>query len=166
MFKRILIANRGEIALRIIRACRELGVETVAIFSEADRGAHYLELADQAICVGPAKAADSYLKINRVISTAKTSNSLGENFTLSADVSLGALTQTDVRVQALVGRAVANRELSDVQIYDMEPTTDRNWAVTLTCDHVGQVGYVVRVVPYHPDVRIDHEIPVVTWQQI
>jgi acetyl-CoA carboxylase biotin carboxylase subunit len=71
MFKRILIANRGEIALRIIRACRELGVETVAIFSEADRGAHYLELADQAICVGPAKAADSYLKINRVISAAE-----------------------------------------------------------------------------------------------
>jgi hypothetical protein len=54
MFKRILIANRGEIALRVIRACRELGVETVAIFSEADRGAPYLELADEAICVGPA----------------------------------------------------------------------------------------------------------------
>jgi len=54
MFKRILIANRGEIALRVIRACRELGVETVAIFSEADRGAPYLELADEAICGGPA----------------------------------------------------------------------------------------------------------------
>ena len=48
MFKRILIANRGEIALRIIRACRELGIETVAVFSEADRGAHYLSLADEA----------------------------------------------------------------------------------------------------------------------
>ena len=57
MFKRILIANRGEIALRVIRACRELGVETVAIFSEADRNAPYLDLADEAICVGPAKAA-------------------------------------------------------------------------------------------------------------
>ena len=60
MFKRVLIANRGEIALRVIRACRELGVETVAIFSEADRGAPYLEMADEAICVGPAKAADSF----------------------------------------------------------------------------------------------------------
>jgi acetyl-CoA carboxylase biotin carboxylase subunit len=74
MFKRILVANRGEIALRIIRACREMGIETVAIFSEADRGAQYLELADEAYCVGPAKAADSYLKIDRVISAAEIGN--------------------------------------------------------------------------------------------
>ena len=74
MFKRILIANRGEIALRILRACRELGMETVAIFSEADRGAAYLELADEAYCVGPPKAADSYLKIDRVISAAEIGN--------------------------------------------------------------------------------------------
>ena len=74
MFKRILVANRGEIALRIMRACRELGVETVAIFSEADRGARYLQLANEAYCVGPAKAADSYLKIDRVISAAEIGN--------------------------------------------------------------------------------------------
>ena len=55
MFKRILIANRGEIALRILRACREMGIETVAIFSEADRGAAYLDLANEAYCVGPAE---------------------------------------------------------------------------------------------------------------
>jgi len=74
MYKRILVANRGEIALRIIRACRELGVESVAIFSEADRGAAYLELADEAYCVGPAKGADSYRKIDRVISAAEIGN--------------------------------------------------------------------------------------------
>jgi acetyl-CoA carboxylase biotin carboxylase subunit len=74
MYQRILIANRGEIALRIIRACRELGVETVAIFSEADRGSRYLELADEAYCVGPAKASDSYLKIASVISAAEVGN--------------------------------------------------------------------------------------------
>ncbi|HEX3997981.1 MAG TPA: acetyl-CoA carboxylase biotin carboxylase subunit [Pirellulales bacterium] len=74
MFKRILIANRGEIALRVIRACREMGIETVAIFSEADRGAAYLELADEAYCVGPAKAADSYLRIERIISAAEIGN--------------------------------------------------------------------------------------------
>ncbi len=74
MYKRILVANRGEIALRIIRACRELGVETVAIFSEADRGAAYLDLADEAYCVGPAKGADSYRKIDRVISAAEIGN--------------------------------------------------------------------------------------------
>ncbi len=74
MFKRILVANRGEIALRVLRACRELGVETVAIFSEADRGAAYLRMADEAYCVGPAKVADSYLKIDRVISAAEIGN--------------------------------------------------------------------------------------------
>ena len=74
MYKRILIANRGEIALRIIRACRELGVESVAIYSEADRGAHYLDLADEAFCVGPAKSSESYLKIDRVISAAEVGN--------------------------------------------------------------------------------------------
>lgn len=71
MFSRVLIANRGEIALRVIRACKELGIETVAIFSEADRGAQYLELADQAICVGTAKSIDSYLRIDRVIAAAE-----------------------------------------------------------------------------------------------
>ncbi len=74
MFQRILIANRGEIALRVIRACHEMGIETVAVFSEADRGAHYLELADQAICIGPAPAGESYLQINRIISAAEIGN--------------------------------------------------------------------------------------------
>ncbi|MCA9149962.1 MAG: acetyl-CoA carboxylase biotin carboxylase subunit [Planctomycetales bacterium] len=74
MYSRILVANRGEIALRIIRACRELGIETVAIFSEADRGSAYLDLADEAICVGPARSAESYLKIANVISAAEVGN--------------------------------------------------------------------------------------------
>ncbi|OHB43277.1 MAG: acetyl-CoA carboxylase biotin carboxylase subunit, partial [Planctomycetes bacterium GWC2_45_44] len=71
MFSRILIANRGEIALRIIRACKELGVESVVVYSEADRGASYIELADQAICIGPAQAAKSYLNIPAIISAAE-----------------------------------------------------------------------------------------------
>ena len=74
MYTRILVANRGEIALRIIRACREMGIETVAIFSEADRGSAYLDLADEAICVGSPKSADSYLKIANVISAAEVGN--------------------------------------------------------------------------------------------
>ncbi len=74
MFNRILVANRGEIALRIFRACRELGVETVAVFSEADRGAAYLEMADEAYCIGPPRASDSYLKIDRIISAAEVGN--------------------------------------------------------------------------------------------
>lgn len=71
MFSRILIANRGEIALRIIRACHELGVEAVVAYSEADAQAQYLKLADDAICIGPAKPADSYLSIPRIISAAE-----------------------------------------------------------------------------------------------
>lgn len=71
MFKRILIANRGEIALRIIRACRELGIETVAVCSEADKGSPWLDMADRSICIGPAPAMQSYLKIERIISAAE-----------------------------------------------------------------------------------------------
>ncbi|MHC4618016.1 MAG: acetyl-CoA carboxylase biotin carboxylase subunit [Planctomycetota bacterium] len=71
MFSRILIANRGEIALRIIRACHELGVEAVVIYSEADREAPYVQLADDAICVGPPDPAQSYLNIPRIISAAE-----------------------------------------------------------------------------------------------
>ena len=74
MFQRILVANRGEIALRVIRACRDLGVEVVAVFSEADRGAPYLALADDAICIGGGPATESYLKIDRIISAAEVAN--------------------------------------------------------------------------------------------
>jgi acetyl-CoA carboxylase biotin carboxylase subunit len=71
MFSRVLIANRGEIALRIIRACHELGIEAVVVYSEADRDAAYVQYADEAICVGPAAAAKSYLNIPAIISAAE-----------------------------------------------------------------------------------------------
>jgi len=74
MFKRILIANRGEIALRIIRACRELGVEAVCVYSQADKDAPYLRLADRAICIGPGPAKDSYLNVSRLISAAEVAD--------------------------------------------------------------------------------------------
>lgn len=70
MFKKILIANRGEIAVRIIRAARELGISTVAVYSEADKNALHTMLADQAICIGPAKSTDSYLNMKSVLSAA------------------------------------------------------------------------------------------------
>jgi acetyl-CoA carboxylase biotin carboxylase subunit len=71
MLSRILIANRGEIALRIIRACHELGIGSVVVYSEADKDAPYLKLADEAICIGPADATQSYLSIPRIISAAE-----------------------------------------------------------------------------------------------
>ncbi|MEX0775866.1 MAG: acetyl-CoA carboxylase biotin carboxylase subunit [Phycisphaeraceae bacterium] len=74
MFSRILIANRGEIAVRIIRACRELGIETVAVYSEADRTSMHVKQADQAICIGPPPPGESYLNIPRIISAAEVAN--------------------------------------------------------------------------------------------
>jgi len=68
MIHKILIANRGEIAIRIIRACREMGIETVAVYSEADKTALHTQLADQAVCIGPAPATDSYLNMEQIIS--------------------------------------------------------------------------------------------------
>lgn len=71
MFKRILIANRGEIALRIMRACKEMGIETVCVYSTADKDAPYLRLADRAICIGPGPAKQSYIDISRIIAAAE-----------------------------------------------------------------------------------------------
>ena len=72
MFRKILIANRGEIAVRIIRACREMGIATVAVYSEADREALHTQLADEAVCIGPAAATDSYLNMEQILSACIT----------------------------------------------------------------------------------------------
>lgn len=74
MIKKLLIANRGEIALRIIRACKELGIETVAVFSEADKYSLHTKFADEAVCIGPASSTDSYLHIPSIISAAEVTN--------------------------------------------------------------------------------------------
>ena len=74
MFKKVLIANRGEIALRIIRACRELGVRTVAVYSEADRHSLHVRFADEAVCIGPPPSKESYLNIPRLIAAAEVTN--------------------------------------------------------------------------------------------
>ena len=71
MFKKLLIANRGEIALRIVRACREMGITSVAVYSEADRNSLHVRNADEAYLIGPAPARESYLNIERIIEVAK-----------------------------------------------------------------------------------------------
>ena len=71
MYNRILIANRGEIALRVIRACREMGIQSIAVYSEADKDSMHVRLADEAYCIGPARSADSYLRIDQIISAAE-----------------------------------------------------------------------------------------------
>ena len=73
MFQKVLIANRGEIAVRIIQACRDLGIISVAVYSEADREALHAQIADEAVCIGPARAAESYLNMDNIISAALAS---------------------------------------------------------------------------------------------
>jgi len=74
MFQKILVANRGEIALRVICACKELGIATVAVYSEADRNSLHVRFADEAVCIGPARSSESYLNIPHVISAAEITN--------------------------------------------------------------------------------------------
>jgi acetyl-CoA carboxylase, biotin carboxylase subunit len=77
MFRKILIANRGEVALRVIRACRELGITSVAVFSEADAESLHVQLADESVCIGPPKSRDSYLNIPQIMSAAQITNADG-----------------------------------------------------------------------------------------
>jgi acetyl-CoA carboxylase biotin carboxylase subunit len=74
MFKKILIANRGEIALRVIRTCREIGVKSVAVYSTADRDSLHVKYADEAVCIGPPASKDSYLKMSNIIAAAEITN--------------------------------------------------------------------------------------------
>ena len=76
MIKKVLIANRGEIAVRIIRACKEIGIETVAVYSEADKEALHVQLADEAYCIGPKLSKDSYLNTTNIISVAKKTGAM------------------------------------------------------------------------------------------
>ncbi|NOR71471.1 MAG: acetyl-CoA carboxylase biotin carboxylase subunit [Methylomarinum sp.] len=101
MFDKIVIANRGEIALRILRACRELGIKTVAVHSDADRDLKHVRLADEAVCIGPAASADSYLNIPAIISAAEVTDAeaihpgygfLSENADFSEKVHLSGFT--------------------------------------------------------------------------
>jgi len=74
MFKKILIANRGEIALRVIRTCKEMGIKTVAVYSTADADSLHVRFADEAVCIGPPKSSDSYLAIPKIIAAAEITN--------------------------------------------------------------------------------------------
>lgn len=77
MFKKILIANRGEIALRIIRTCKEMGIKTVAIYSTADRDSLHVRFADEAVCIGPPPSSESYLNIPRIMAAVEITNADG-----------------------------------------------------------------------------------------
>ena len=155
MFSKILIANRGEIALRIIRACREMGVQTVAVYSEADRGAAYLDLADERVCIGAKASSDSYLNIARIVSAAEICNveAIHPGYGFLAENAHFAEVCRDCKITfigpppesiALLGDKVAARKLAQenkvsVASGSEDPVPDEDTAAELA----GQIGYPV-----------------------
>ena len=128
MFKKILIANRGEIALRVIRACRELEIETVAVYSEADREALHVRFADDDVCIGPPPARDSYLKIPRIIAAAEITGAdaihpgygfLAENAEFAETCQASNVTfigPTAEQIRVMGDKAAARRAMTDVGV--------------------------------------------------
>ena len=128
MFKKVLIANRGEIALRIIRACDELGVETVAVYSEADRESLHVRFADEDVCIGKAAASDSYLNIPRIISAAEVTGAeaihpgygfLAENADFSEICARSAITfigPTPAQIRSMGDKATARATMMKVGV--------------------------------------------------
>lgn len=99
-----------------------------------------------------------------VTDTTAASNLVGSEFEVTARVRLGGLSGSDVRVQALVGKATASRELTDIEVFDMEEREAGTYVLRSQCEFVGQMGYCLRIVPHHELVSIAHELPLVVWQ--
>ncbi len=128
MFKKILIANRGEIALRIIRACRELGIQTVAVYSEADRESLHVRFADDDVCIGPAPARESYLKIPRLIAAAEITGAdaihpgygfLAENAEFAETCAASNITfigPSAAQIRLMGDKATARKTMADVGV--------------------------------------------------
>jgi acetyl-CoA carboxylase, biotin carboxylase subunit len=128
MFKKVLVANRGEIALRVIRACRELGIETVAIYSEADRESLHVRFADDDVCIGPAPAKESYLKISRIIAAAEITGAdaihpgygfLAENAEFAetcAASNIAFIGPTADQIRVMGDKAAARKAMADVGV--------------------------------------------------
>jgi acetyl-CoA carboxylase biotin carboxylase subunit len=157
MFRKVLIANRGEIALRIIRACRELGVRTVAVYSEADRESLHVRFADEDVCIGPAPARDSYLNIPRLIAAAEVTGAeaihpgygfLAENAEFAeicerSDIVFIGPTAEQIRLMG--DKAVARRTMASVGV----PTVPGSEGPVETVEHAvpiaREIGYPVIV---------------------
>jgi acetyl-CoA carboxylase biotin carboxylase subunit len=128
MFKKVLVANRGEIALRVIRACKELGIETVAIYSEADRESLHVRFADDDVCIGPPPARESYLRISRIIAAAEITGAdaihpgygfLAENAEFAETCVASNLTfigPTAAQIRVMGDKAAARKAMSEVGV--------------------------------------------------
>ncbi len=115
MFSRVLVANRGEIALRVLRACKELGIQTVAVYSEADREASYLKTADRSVCIGPGPASESYLRSDRIIAAAEVAgvDAIHPGYGFLAENAMFAEQCRDCGVEFIGPSAEAMRLLGD-----------------------------------------------------
>src|SRR5918998_4678161 len=155
MFTKVLIANRGEIALRVIRACRELGIQTVAVYSEADRESLHVRFADDDVCIGPPPARDSYLKIPRLIAAAEITGAdaihpgygfLAENAEFAetcAASNIAFIGPTAEQIRVMGDKAAARRAMSDVGVPIIPgtpgPVDDPDQALELA----GSIGFPV-----------------------
>jgi acetyl-CoA carboxylase biotin carboxylase subunit len=158
-FKKILIANRGEIAVRVIRACRELGIEPVAVYSDADARALHVALADEAVRIGPAPAAESYLSIDAIIAAARSSGAdaihpgygfLSENHDFAAACAAHAVTfiGPPADVIASMGSKVAARELARTAGAPVVPgETPRDQTDAAIADAARRVGFPLLLKP-------------------
>jgi len=152
MFQKILIANRGEIAVRIIRACREVGIRTVAVFSEADRAATHVRFADQAYPIGPAPSTESYLRIDRILEAARQSGAeaihpgygfLAENPAFAAACEGAGVTfiGPSARTLALCGSKTAARRLARQANVPTVPGTDQDLSDEEVTALASQIGF-------------------------
>ena len=157
MIRKILIANRGEIAVRIIRACREMGIASVAVYSEADRESLHTQLADEAICIGPAASADSYLSMERVLSAAITSGAdaihpgfgfLSENSKFAALCEQCGLVFIGPKaevIQKMGHKSQARNTMSQAGVPVIPGTTDPVYHAKDGLEEAGKIGYPVMI---------------------
>lgn len=157
MIRKILIANRGEIAVRIIRACREMGIASVAVYSEADRESLHTQLADEAICIGPAASADSYLSMERVLSAAITSGAdaihpgfgfLSENSKFAALCEQCGLVFIGPKaevIQKMGHKSQARNTMIQAGVPVIPGTTDPVYHAKDGLEEVGKIGYPVMI---------------------
>ncbi|HSR42690.1 MAG TPA: biotin carboxylase N-terminal domain-containing protein, partial [Longimicrobiales bacterium] len=157
MLESLLIANRGEIALRIIRACHELGVRTVAVYSEADRESLHVRFADEDVCIGPAPARESYLNIPRIIAAAEVTGAeaihpgygfLAENAEFAEICERSGITfigPTAEQIRAMGDKATARRTMMDVGV----PTVPGSEGIIHDVDEArgvaGEIGFPIMI---------------------
>ncbi len=154
MFKKVLIANRGEIALRAIRACKELGVRTVAIYSEADRDSLHVRLADEAVCIGPSEPARSYLDIPRIMSAVEVSGAdavypgygfLAENPKFAEIVSKSGVKFIGPQPETLelIGDKIKTKEIAGRVGIPLVPGSNGSTDLEKAIETAGKIGYPI-----------------------